>query len=97
MSKIEDIAKYLEPVRKTVVVRRNPAEAFEIFTQRISSWWPFASFSMVARNPPAARWSVAVTEGTRVELEHRSWEKLGARAAEGRQGYDEGWNVVFLE
>ena len=33
--------------------------------------------------------------GTRVDLEHRGWEKLGERAAEARSNYDGGWVLVF--
>lgn len=33
--------------------------------------------------------------GTRVELEHRGWETLGAEAAQTRAQYDGGWAVVF--
>jgi uncharacterized protein YndB with AHSA1/START domain len=33
--------------------------------------------------------------GTRVDLEHRGWERLGALAEEGRAGYDEGWDFVL--
>jgi uncharacterized protein YndB with AHSA1/START domain len=32
-------------------------------------------------------------DGTLVSLEHRGWEKLGARAAEAREGYDGGWEL----
>ena len=32
---------------------------------------------------------------TRVDLEHRGWEGLGAAAAEARQGYSEGWESVL--
>jgi uncharacterized protein YndB with AHSA1/START domain len=32
---------------------------------------------------------------TRVDLEHRGWERLGERAAEARQGYSEGWEHVL--
>lgn len=32
---------------------------------------------------------------TIVELEHRGWERLGALAAEGREGYANGWPIVF--
>ena len=32
---------------------------------------------------------------TRVDLEHRSWDALGARAEATREGYDSGWNTVF--
>lgn len=38
---------------------------------------------------------IQVTDGTRVELEHRNWTKLGARAEETRSGYDSGWVDVF--
>jgi uncharacterized protein YndB with AHSA1/START domain len=33
--------------------------------------------------------------GTRVELTHSGWEKLGEAAASLRQRYDRGWAVVF--
>jgi uncharacterized protein YndB with AHSA1/START domain len=32
-------------------------------------------------------------DGTIVSLEHRGWEKLGARATEAREGHDGGWEV----
>jgi len=32
---------------------------------------------------------------TRVDLEHRGWERLGERGPEARAGYDTGWNHVF--
>jgi uncharacterized protein YndB with AHSA1/START domain len=32
-------------------------------------------------------------DGTLVSLEHRGWEKLGARAEEAREGYDGGWQL----
>ena len=31
--------------------------------------------------------------GTRVELEHRGWERLGDLAAKARQGYSDGWRT----
>jgi hypothetical protein len=34
------------PIRKSVVVRRKPEEAFSIFTERLSSWWPHKSHSL---------------------------------------------------
>ena len=36
-------------------------------------------------------------EGTRVELEHRSWAVLGEKAAETRKGYSGGWDHVLGE
>jgi uncharacterized protein YndB with AHSA1/START domain len=34
-------------------------------------------------------------ELTRVDLEHRGWERLGDRARETREGYREGWDFVL--
>ena len=34
-------------------------------------------------------------DGTRVELEHRGWERLGERAAEAQAGYAGGWDAVL--
>jgi uncharacterized protein YndB with AHSA1/START domain len=34
-------------------------------------------------------------DGTRVELEHRGWERLGASAAESSANYNKGWDVVL--
>ena len=38
---------------------------------------------------------IAEGDGTRVELEHRGWERLGDEAAESQQGYDSGWDHVL--
>ncbi len=34
-------------------------------------------------------------DGTRVELVHSGWERLGERALEARESYNEGWNAVL--
>lgn len=34
-------------------------------------------------------------ESTRVDVEHRGWERLGALAEEARAGYGENWNGVL--
>ena len=34
-------------------------------------------------------------DGTRVEVEHRGWERLGDRAAEAYESYDSGWSGVL--
>jgi uncharacterized protein YndB with AHSA1/START domain len=34
-------------------------------------------------------------EGTRVDLRHRGWERLGPRGADVRNGYDSGWPTVI--
>jgi len=36
-------------------------------------------------------------EGTRVELEHRGWERLAERVEEKRHEYDTGWEYVLGE
>ena len=38
---------------------------------------------------------VADGDATRVEVEHRGWERLGDRAAEAYESYDSGWGVVL--
>lgn len=40
MAEIESVKQRSSPIRKSVVVRRTPQEAFDIFTKRIGSWWP---------------------------------------------------------
>jgi uncharacterized protein YndB with AHSA1/START domain len=35
--------------------------------------------------------------GTRVDLEHRKWAQLGADAEATRNGYDAGWESVFVQ
>jgi len=34
-------------------------------------------------------------EGTRVDLEHRNWERAGEAGAGMRDGYDSGWDAVL--
>jgi uncharacterized protein YndB with AHSA1/START domain len=58
---------------------------------------------VIAWNPtatPRPPTEVVVTftpegEGTRVDLEHRGWERLGDLAAEARAGYETGWDPVL--
>lgn len=49
---------------------------------------PTASTELEVRFTPSAG-------GTRVELEHRGWERLGDRATEARSGYEQGWPGVL--
>jgi uncharacterized protein YndB with AHSA1/START domain len=39
----------------------------------------------------------AEESGTRVDLEHRGWERLGERAIEASEGYASGWALVLGE
>ena len=130
-----------EAIRKSVVVDFAPAEAFELFTTRVASWWPTSSHSyagedvrdvmfeprvggslyevtdggtaewgrVLAWEPPGRfvlEWRIgncAGTEvevrflpegpGSRVELEHRGWERL--EDGGGRGNYSSGWDTVL--
>jgi uncharacterized protein YndB with AHSA1/START domain len=136
------------PVVKAVVVRAEPARAFEFFARDLARWWPLAQFhtgpdpvdcaieprvggrvferaadgretawgNVVAYEPPhrlAFSWIIGLSTeqaqlidiqftpgadgGTRVELTHSGWEKLGDSAATApqRQRYDGGWGTIL--
>jgi uncharacterized protein YndB with AHSA1/START domain len=130
-------------VRKSVLVAAPIERAWEVFTERITSWWPIATHSigkekiedvvveghvggrMYERRrggeeenwatvrvwePPerlVLTWEITDREtevevrfapdgeGTRVELEHRGWERAGKDAHEARRNYSEGWGYVL--
>ena len=165
----------MEAIRKTVLVDFAPAEAFELFTTRVSSWWPTGTHSyahekvtgvvfgvavaavasrwmssllfgiqpfdpvtygvvilmvaavggllfevtdegtaewarITAWEPPhrlALEWLIGKVSGTeievrfspegpgsRVELEHRGWERV-PDATDEYQGYSQGWDAVL--
>jgi uncharacterized protein YndB with AHSA1/START domain len=142
----------IEPIQRSVTVNRSVEDAFRVFTEGISTWWPLHTHSIEAMDsnrgsvPTAAvlepreggrlyermstgeegywgtittwepphrvviSWKVnpealAPTEidvrfteedgATRVDLEHRGWERLGEKAAEARASYSDGWKEVF--
>ena len=68
----------------------------------ILAWDPPRSFILewkpnLTDNPPTEL-EITFTpddDGTRVALEHRGWERLGALAAEARAGYGENWTGVL--
>jgi Activator of Hsp90 ATPase homolog 1-like protein len=72
----------IAPVRKTVVVRSSPAEAFEVFTARIDHWWPkthglgTAPVRESIIEPFAGgRWYTKCEDGTDVVVGHvRVWQ-----------------------
>jgi uncharacterized protein YndB with AHSA1/START domain len=132
----------MEAIRKTVLVDFAPAEAFELFTTRVSSWWPTETHSyahdkvtdvifeprvggllyevtdegtaewarITAWEPPhrlSMEWLIGKVSGTeievrfspegpgsRVELEHRGWERV-PDATDEYQGYSHGWDAVL--
>jgi uncharacterized protein YndB with AHSA1/START domain len=109
-------------VRKTVVVECPQEFAFELFTERIHSWWPHESHSPADELPESTtfeprvggrlydrtakgeehEWATELEvrfvpegDGTRVELEHRGWERYGDEAAETYASYNGGWEAVL--
>jgi len=46
MGEIEELAPYLQPVRKSVAVRCTAERAFELFTSGIARWWPKDRYSV---------------------------------------------------
>jgi len=118
-------------VRKSITVECGPKEAFELFTNRIVTWWPFETHSTgderpeavvfenrvggrvfdrleppnrfvidwhVSRGKPSTELEVRFSpdgDGTRVELEHRGWERYGDEAAESYDSYNGGWDTVL--
>ncbi len=68
----------------------------------IEVWEPPARFVMrwhpgrdVATGQQVEVRFAAVPEGTRVDLEHRDWERLAERAEAARTSYDTGWDLVL--
>jgi len=52
------------------------------------------------QNEPRTEIEVTFTDAggkTRVDLEHRAWERLGDEAAEARQSYSDGWKSVLAD
>jgi uncharacterized protein YndB with AHSA1/START domain len=52
----------------------------------------------VSENRPATEVEVCFSadgDGTRVDLEHRGWDRLGDEATATRASYDSGWDVVL--
>ena len=136
----------IDPIRLTFDVRCRPDHAFEVWTGRISAWWPAdhtvsgetdalvvleprAGGRIFERTPggiehewgevtiwePPARFGylwhlrrdradateveirfVDAGEGTtRVEIEHRGWEALGAEAETWRDRNSGGWATLL--
>jgi uncharacterized protein YndB with AHSA1/START domain len=58
----------------------------------VYSWRP--NLERVAFTEVSVRFQ-AEGQATRVELDHRGWERFGADAAEARASYDGGWETVL--
>jgi uncharacterized protein YndB with AHSA1/START domain len=142
----------IAPVRVSVLINREVAEVFRVFTEEMAAWWPLGTHSIAADThrgrvraetvvfegrvggriyermsdgaeadwgavlvwePPhrvVFSWKPNLTPGpmtevevrfiaegatTRVDLEHRAWERLGERAPDARRAYESGWPGVL--
>jgi uncharacterized protein YndB with AHSA1/START domain len=72
----------IAPVRKSVLVRATPAEAFEAFSGRIDRWWPKDKgigpapiVESIIEPFVGGRWHTRCKDGTDVTIGHvRAWE-----------------------
>lgn len=106
---LETHALHPGEVADVVWEERIGGEVYEISTNgershwaTITAWDPPSRLALAWHvNPEApAPTDVEVTftpepGGTRIELEHRGWERLGADAEQVRANYDEGWEMVL--
>jgi hypothetical protein len=88
----------MEPLELSFTVACPPAHAFSVWAERTSLWWPpghsvSGAPELVAFEPRAGGriFERAAGGGTQVTIEHRGWERLGARAAERRERNGRGW------
>ena len=98
-----------EDVREIVFEEREGGEVFELSSggekghwATVVSWEPpnrlVLAWNILERDPIGTELDVRFVpegEGTRVELEHRGWEKLAEDAMEKRGSYDTGWDRVL--
>jgi uncharacterized protein YndB with AHSA1/START domain len=101
---------HMAPHPQTCVFEpRAGGRVYERATNGVESQWGIVevwdpphrlAFTWQVRRTPEETQRVEVTftsaaEGTRVELVHSGWEKLGERAASVREAFDKGWVAVF--
>jgi len=102
----------IAPIIRSVVVKAEPAQAFELFTTRMQDWWPLGK-ATIGRQPAVSgtdwayhadlltelelTFAARATGGTLVTLEHRHLERLGADAARHRDLLDGGWPTMLGE
>jgi uncharacterized protein YndB with AHSA1/START domain len=63
----------MEPVRKSIVVNRSPASAFELFTAGMHTWWPLLSHSVWEKD--AATCLMECRAGGRIIERHENGEE----------------------
>lgn len=100
---------YGERVKEVHFEGREGGEVYEVSDSgekghwaTVLAWEPpsrlVLSWNILEREPAGTELEVRFLpegDGTRVELEHRGWEKLSEDAAEKRANYDTGWDYVL--
>jgi len=95
----------IEPLRMSFEVSCPVDHAFDVWTSKIARWWP-ADHSVSGENGLLVVLEADATEveirfidqgnaTTRVEIEHRGWERLGARGASWRDANRGGWSTLL--
>jgi uncharacterized protein YndB with AHSA1/START domain len=98
-----------EAVTDVVIEPREGGEMYEVaeggkreLWGRVTTWEPprrlVVSWAVNPDRAAPTEFEVTFTpegDGTRVELEHRQWERAGEGAAEMRDNYDSGWELVL--
>ena len=108
---LETHALHPGKVREVVWEQRDGGEVYEVSTDgekshwaTVVAWSPPVGLTIAWKVDPAADDSTEVEvrftpegDGTRVDLEHRGWERLGAVGAEARESYgsENGWTMVM--
>jgi uncharacterized protein YndB with AHSA1/START domain len=96
-------------VREVVVEGRAGGEIYEVSVDgerahwgTITAWEPPDRLVVAWRVDPAAaaetEWEARFSvegRGTRLDFEHRFWERLGEDGSDSRNSYDVGWNAVL--
>ncbi|HEY7379583.1 MAG TPA: SRPBCC domain-containing protein [Gaiella sp.] len=96
-------------VREVVWEEREGGEVYEVSTSgekahwaTVTAWEPSSRFVLAwyvnPERPAPTEVEVRFSpegETTRVELEHRHWERLAEAGADARAAYDEGWDPVL--
>jgi uncharacterized protein YndB with AHSA1/START domain len=96
-------------VRDVVFEEREGGEVYEISSRGEKAHWATVlvweppsrlvlAWHVNPENPAPTEIEVRFRpegDGTRVDLEHRHWERLGAAGPEGRDRYDSGWEPVL--
>lgn len=83
-------------IRKSVTVRVPLETAFHVSTVELGSWWPLATKSVSPETAQEVDVRFATAEeGTRVELEHRGWERLVGPDGEIPSHFESGWDTAL--